>query len=113
MARSGDPLGALLLGVAAAVLAGICLHGAVVRPRLAVNAEGVAIRTTRGTTRAPWPLVRTTLATTRRLGREAKTLEIEIRAEGAEEPDLIVLGWLELGADPDDVLDAVNRVRSC
>jgi hypothetical protein len=46
------------------------------------------------------------LRTTRRLGRDALTLEID------GDDHLIVLGWMELGEDPRDVLAVLSALRA-
>ena len=59
----------------------------------------------------PWPLVADVRVTRlRRWGRESRLLEIETRtADGAER--LLVLGRLDLDADPRDVLDELLARR--
>lgn len=106
---SGDGPGALLFGVASAGLAVAAIHGGVIRPRLKADHAGVVVRTTGGALEASWPLVKARLVSTRRLGRDSQTLELDITGD---EPRLIVFGQLELGADPADVLDDLNRVRA-
>lgn len=114
MARTGDGPGALLVSCLAVVLAATALYGFVVRPKLTADAEGVTVRTTSGARWVRWPQLRTRLATNRRLGRDTRTLELEFPAEGpedADEPELVVLGQLELGEDPEEVLAQLNRLR--
>ncbi|TNC27301.1 PH domain-containing protein [Amycolatopsis alkalitolerans] len=101
----GQKAGAVLFGVAAVVLAALSAHGLLVRPRLAADVEGLRIRTMRGEHRFSWPEAHTSLRSTKRLGRESKTLEISAGDE------LFVFGWLELGADPIDVLDVLSALR--
>ena len=60
--------------------------------------------------RYSWAEVNVRLVRTRRLGREVATLELD--AEHAEAPELVVLGKLDLGADPEDVVDALLRMRT-
>ncbi|MPY99875.1 MAG: PH domain-containing protein [Actinophytocola sp.] len=105
-----DPQSALLLGVFTAVAAVATGYGLLVRPRLRADADGVHVRTLAGTDSAPWHAVQTRLVTTRRLGRDGTTLELEFD-DASEEPRLVVLGWLDLGVDPDDVLDDLDRLR--
>lgn len=106
---SSDRPGALLFGVASVGLAVAAIHGGVVRPRLKADRAGVIVRTTGSALEASWPQVQVRVASTRRLGRDSQTLEIDI---AGDEPRLIVFGQLELGADPADVLDDLNRVRA-
>ena len=104
LAFSADRTGALLFGVAAVALVAAAAHGAFVRPRLAADHEGIRVRTLGRSLRWSWPEVRVRLTTTRRLGRDVDVLEIEA-------DDLLILGSLELGADPRDVLDELNALR--
>ena len=50
------------------------------------------------------------LVRTRRLGRDTATLEVD--ADNAEPPALVVLGRLDLGADPEDVVDELLALRT-
>jgi hypothetical protein len=104
-----DPPGRVLLGTVALALALGGLYGVVVRPRLAADAEGVTVRGLTGRRRWTWAEVNIRLVRTRRLGREVATLELD--AVGADEPDLVVLGRLDLGEDPVDVVDALLAMR--
>lgn len=91
--------------VAAVALAAVSLHGLLVRPRLTADPRGLRIRTATGKHDLHWPEVTTRVRTTRRLGRNAATLEIEAGEQ------LFVFGWLELGADPLDVLDTLTALK--
>jgi hypothetical protein len=82
----------------------------VARPRLAADHEGIAVRGLTGTRRWTWAEVNVRLVRTRRLGRETSTLEVD--AENAEPPALVVLGRLDLGAEPEDVVDALLELRT-
>jgi len=104
-----DPPGRVLLGTLALALALGGLYGVVVRPRLAADAEGVTVRGLTGRRRWTWAEVNIRLVRTRRFGREVATLELD--AVGAEVPDLVVLGRLDLGEDPVDVVDALLAMR--
>ena len=105
-----DPLGKLLLGIAAVVLAFMALFGTVARPRLRADARGIEVRGLRGSTRWAWAEVNVKLSRTRRLGREVYLVELD--AENAAQPALILLGKLDLGADPQDVADALLAMRT-
>ena len=99
------PVGCCSAPVALALaLAG--LYGTVVRPRLAADGEGVTVRGLTGRRRWSWAEVNVRLVRTRRLGREVATLELDA------EPDLVVLGRLDLGEDPEDVVDALLAMRT-
>lgn len=104
-ALDGDHGGLVLFAVATVAIGAFAAHGTFVRPRLAADAEGLRARTLGGTHRLPWAQTRTRLRTTRRLGRDGVTLEIE------HEDQLYVFGWLELGEDPRDVLDVLSALR--
>ncbi|GAB3438245.1 PH domain-containing protein [Actinophytocola sediminis] len=105
-----DPPGQLLLGAVALFLAAAGVFGLVVRPRLAADQRGVTVRGLTGRRTWTWGEVNVRLVRTRRLGRE--TTAIELDADHAEVPDLVVLGRLDLGADPEDVVDALLALRT-
>lgn len=109
---AGDGPGAVLFGAITLFFAVLTSHGAIVRPRLIADQDGVTVRTTAARRWAPWKDVDSRIATTRRFGREAVTLELDINEPGSHEPTLIVLGQLELGADPREVLDQLKQQRS-
>jgi PH (Pleckstrin Homology) domain-containing protein len=105
-----DPPGRVLLGAVAVLLALAGLHATVARPRLSADQDGVAIRGLTGSRRFPWAEVNVRLVRTRRLGRDSSALEVD--ADNAEPPTLVVLGRLELGADPEDVVDELLALRT-
>jgi hypothetical protein len=105
-ALTADRGGLVLFALAAVAVGAFAAHATLVRPRLAADAEGLRARTLGGTQRLPWAQTRTRLRTTRRLGRDGVTLEIE------HEDQLFVFGWLELGEDPRDVLDVLSTLRA-
>ncbi|WP_156755413.1 PH domain-containing protein [Actinokineospora pegani] len=105
-----DNRGTLLLAIAAAVLAVLALFGTVARPRLAAGPHGVAVRSLLGRKQWTWGEVNVRLARTRRLGREVHAVELD--ADNAEVPSLVVLGRLDLGAEPQDVVEALVRLRT-
>jgi hypothetical protein len=105
-AVAGDRGGLVLFALAAVAVGAFAAHATVVRPRLAADAEGLVARTLGGTHRLPWAQTRTRLRTTRRLGRDGVTLEIE------HDEQLYVFGWLDLGEDPRDVLDVLSTLRA-
>jgi hypothetical protein len=105
-----DPPGRVLLGTVALLLAACGVFTLVARPRLAADHEGIAVRGLTGTRRWTWAEVNVRLVHTRRLGRETSTLEVD--AENAEPPALVVLGRFDLGADPEDVVDALLELRT-
>ncbi|EHR48510.1 apolipoprotein N-acyltransferase [Saccharomonospora marina XMU15] len=107
--RFGDRPGTLLLTVAALALLAAALHGTLLRPRLTADGTGLLVRTLSGTRRFGWHEVRLTLSTVRRFGREVTVLEVE--PLDLQSPDLVVLGWTELGADPRDVHEELLALR--
>jgi hypothetical protein len=109
-AFTDDPPGRVLLGVVALLLAFAGVYTAVARPRLAADQDGIAIRGLTGTRQWTWAEVNVRLVRTRRLGRDTATLEVD--AENAEPPALVVLGRLDLGADPEDVVDELLQLRT-
>jgi hypothetical protein len=105
-----DPPGRVLVGTVALVLAAVGLFGSVVRPRLAADQRGVTVRGLTGSRTWTWAEVNVRLVRTRRLGRDTSAIELD--ADNAEVPDLVVLGRLDLGADPEDVVDALLQLRT-
>jgi hypothetical protein len=101
-----DIPGRVLLTIAAGALALIGLFGTVARPRLAADAGGITVRGLTGRRHWPWGEVNVRLVHTRRLGRDMATVELDA------DPDLVVLGWFDLGTDPADVVDAIRALRT-
>ncbi|TVT23190.1 PH domain-containing protein [Amycolatopsis acidiphila] len=95
----------MFFGVVTVVLAVLSAHGLLVRPRLTADIDGLRVRTLHGEQRFSWPEAHTSLRSTKRMGRDSKTLEISAGEQ------LFVFGWLELGADPLDVLDTLSALR--
>lgn len=105
-AVTGDHGGLVLFALAALAVGAFAAHSTLLRPRLAAGTEGLVARTLSGTHRLPWARTRTRLRTTRRLGRDGVTLEVE------HDDQLYVFGWLDLGEDPRDVLDVLSTLRA-
>ncbi|WP_018686926.1 PH domain-containing protein [Actinokineospora enzanensis] len=105
-----DTRGRLLLILAAVLLAALSLAGTLLRPRLAADSIGITVRGIAGRRQWRWDEVRVRLAVTRRLGRE--TTAVEIDADNAEQPALVLLGRLDLGADPQDVVQDLLGLRA-
>ena len=101
-----DRPGRVLLAVATIVLAVAGLFGTVARPRLTADAAGITVRGLTGRRRWDWADVNVRLVRARRLGRDVPLGELDA------DPDLIVLGWLDLGTDPVDVIDAIRALRT-
>jgi hypothetical protein len=105
-ALTGDRGGLVLFALAAVAVGAFATHATLVRPRLAAGTDGLVTRTMSGTQRLPWAQTRTRLRTTRRMGRDGVTLEIE------HDDQLYVFGWLDLGEDPREVLDVLSTLRA-
>jgi hypothetical protein len=109
-----DPPGRLLVGLAALAVLVVTAVGAFARPRLLVDDAGLALRGVTGTRRWPWEQVDAVrVVRMRRLGLPAAYLEVEARDVGPTPVDrLLVLGRLELGTDPVDVAESLQRHRA-
>jgi hypothetical protein len=105
-ALSDDLMSAVLVGVATLFAGAFAIHGTLLRPRLTADFTGIRARTLAGTVTLSWAEARVRLRTTRRLGRDSVTLEVD------SEDHLVVLGWLDLGEDPRDVLDVLSALRA-
>lgn len=103
-----DTGGRVLTAVATVGLAVFALFGTVARPRLSVDAEGVEIRRLLGRQRLPWRSVRIRVSSTRRFGRQVSLLELDSDTGDEDEAGLIVLGWLDLGTEPENVAAAIR-----
>ena len=112
LVRSGtDPAGLLLAAVAALGLGLAALYGTRARPRLRVDAAGVAVGGLAGPRHHSWEQVRDVrVLAVRRLGRDSTLLEIDlVGPDGTER--LMVFGRLDLDDDPADVAAAVRAAR--
>ncbi len=92
---AGDGAGRLLYLLAAAVLAGYVASDLAFRPRLAVDAQGVTVRSALVRTRLSWPEIEQVRADSRiRYGLRLVTLEIDAGEQ------LVVLSRRSIGTDP-------------
>ncbi|GAA4918859.1 PH (Pleckstrin Homology) domain-containing protein [Actinomycetospora succinea] len=112
-----DPPGRLLTGLAALALALAAAFGALARPRLRADDDGLALRGLSGRRAWPWARVDAVRAVRmRRMGLPAAYLEVEVRDDGEDAHDggerLLVLGRLELGTDPVEVAGALQDHRA-
>ena len=105
-----DVRGRVLLAIACLALVLLALFGTLARPRLAADRDGVTVRGLLTSRRWRWAEVNVRLVRTRRLGRD--TAAVELDADNAEVPALVLLGRLDLGADPVEVADALVRLRT-
>ena len=106
-----DRTGQLMAGLAAVGMLAWAVFGTRARPRLQADAGGVTIGGFLRARHHPWPLVADVRVTRlRRWGRESRLLEIETRTANGEER-LLVLGRLDLDADPRDVMEELLARR--
>lgn len=111
IAAGVDPGGRLLAALVAVGLLGWAVFGTRARPRLQADAGGLTIGGLLRARHHPWPLVTGVQVTrVRRWGRDSSLLEIETRTADGDER-LLVLGRLDLGADPEDVVDELLARR--
>ena len=101
----GDNAGRLLVGLATLLVSYLTAFATIARPRLSVDADGLAVRGFANTTHLTWHEVKVKLQTTRRLGREQRTLELDA------DDRLVVLTKLDLGADPEEVARVLHSLR--
>jgi hypothetical protein len=107
-----DGPGRLLLGVAGVAVGAAAVFGLRARPRLAATGETLAVRGLLGARVWPWTRVDAVrVVRMRRLGLPTAYLEIDARDDDGTER-LLVLGRLELGADPVDVAAALQAHRA-
>ncbi|WP_030480238.1 PH domain-containing protein [Lentzea albidocapillata] len=100
-----DNAGRLLIGLATLLVTCLAAFATIARPRLTADVDGLAVRGFTGTTLLPWHEVKVKLQTTRRLGREQQTLELDA------DDRLVVLTRLDLGADPEEVAGVLHALR--
>ncbi|MFD4671975.1 PH domain-containing protein [Lentzea sp. NPDC058450] len=100
-----DNAGRLLIGLATLLVAFLAAFASLARPRLTADASGLVVRGLGSKTHLPWHEVKVKLQTTRRLGREQQTLELDA------EDRLVVLTRLDLGADPEEVAGVLHALR--
>lgn len=105
-----EPGGRILTALGTIGLVLFALFGTIARPRLRADAEGIEIRRLTGRQRWPWRSVRITVSTTRRFGRSVSLLELDAQDVDDQDDDghLIVLGWLDLGTEPEQVAAALR-----
>jgi hypothetical protein len=108
---SSDPLGRIVTGLATIGLVLYALFGTVARPRLAVSTDGIEIRRLVGRQHLPWGSVRIRVTASRRLGRQSSLLELDTGNDEDAGGGLIVLGWLDLGTEPELVADVLRAYQ--
>jgi hypothetical protein len=100
-----DNAGRLLIGLATLLVSYFATFATLARPRLTADENGLAVRGFATTTHLPWHEVKVKLQTTRRLGREQQTLELDA------DDRLVVLTKLDLGVDPEEVAGVLHALR--
>lgn len=94
------------VGVLVLALAVASAHATICRPRLSADREGVTVRGLGGRRHWPWSAVTVQVRHHRRFGREVQSLELDADAA------LVILTRLDLGADPQDVAEALQDWQS-
>ena len=106
LAAFADAPGRILGVIAGAGLLALAVSDLLWRPRLAVDAGGLSIRTPGRQVRLPWERVSAVrVDQRRRFGLTSRTLEIDAG------DDLIVLGRRSVGTDPREVAEALRAYR--
>jgi hypothetical protein len=105
-----DAPGRVLVGTAVLLLLAVVAHDLWARPRLTAGPDGIDVRTWTGRRHLPWPLIRMRVRVTRRLGVRSRTLELDTAAGPDDDGVLVVLGRRELGADPEEVAQALRAL---
>jgi len=107
-----DVPGRVIALAAVGLLGTLALVGTVVRPRLAMDSDGLRVGRLRGARYWPWSSVhRVEVVTGGRFGRRVGMLELDaVDPDGTEQ--LVVLTALDLGADPVEVAAELDRVRA-
>jgi hypothetical protein len=106
-----DAAGRVLVGAAALLFLALAAHDALLRPRLAADDRGVAVRRLGGTARLAWPQLRVAVRTTRRFGLVSRALELDTAAGVDDAGVLVLLGRRDLGVDPAAVAEQLGRLR--
>ncbi|MER6989441.1 PH domain-containing protein [Saccharopolyspora hirsuta] len=94
----------LFVGVLVLAFAAASAHATICRPRLSANRSGIIVRSLGGRRHWPWSAVSIRVLRQRRFGREVHSLELDADV-------LVILTRLDLGADPQDVADALRSWR--
>lgn len=103
-------VGVVFWSLVALCFAAFAAHVARARPRLAADTSGVTVRGTLHTYRLEHGQLQVLVRRTRRMGREGMLLELDGIDTGGEER-LLLLGRFDLGADPVDVREQLERLR--
>lgn len=96
----------LFVAVLALVLATASAYVSLARPRLRADESGITLRGLGRTRHHPWSRIQVHVRSRQRLGRSARTLELD-----GDNGELVVLGRIDLGEDPEDVAEAIEGLR--
>ncbi|MER7010476.1 PH domain-containing protein [Saccharopolyspora sp. NPDC000359] len=91
----------LFVGVLVLAFAAASAHATLCRPRLSANRGGITVRGVGGRRHWPWSALSVRVRRHRRFGHEVQSLELDADV-------LVILTRLDLGADPQDVADALR-----
>jgi hypothetical protein len=105
-----DPAGRILAGCAALLVLGLVARDLLGRPRLSAGPGGVQVRTLTGRQTLDWGSLRVRVRVTRRLGTSSRVLELDTATGPDDTGVLVLLGRRDLGADPDDVAQALREL---
>ncbi|WP_072805791.1 PH domain-containing protein [Rhodococcoides yunnanense] len=105
-----DPAGRFLVSLAAIGLWIIAGLAAWQRPRLWIDGESLSMKRLSGVkTYRRDEITRVKLVRYPRLGRRVPMLELDLQRSGEDDDRLVILGRWDLGTDPRDVYDALER----
>jgi hypothetical protein len=105
-----DAPGRVLVGAGALLLLALAAHDVLARPRLTAGPDGVDVRTWARRHHLPWSRLRVRVRESRRLGVRSRTLELDTAAGPDDDGVLVVLGRRDLGAEPDEVAQALRAL---
>lgn len=105
-----DPAGRFLVSLAALGLWIIAGSAAFQRPRLWINGDALSMKRLTGVqTYRREEITRVKLVRYPRLGRRVPMLELDLQRAGEDDDRLVIFGRWDLGTDPSDVFDALER----
>lgn len=99
------PTDRLFVAVLLIALIAASAHGSFIRPRLTADSTGLTVRSLTGSRHFGWPQVTVRVREHRHFGRTNAGLELDA------DPDLIVLGRLDLGSDPYEVAFRLHDLK--
>lgn len=102
-----DRVFAVVLAFALAAVSGL---GSLLRPRLRADSGGVSIRHLTGTDQWGWPDVHFAVRQHRRLGIQARALELDLPASERAPGGLVIFTRIDLGDDPEEVAEVLSAI---